>query len=43
MSVEGDAPDQHLDAATLVRWRRKPTAFIEEVLHDPETGTTTYT
>jgi hypothetical protein len=27
-----------LDAAALKRWRLKPTAFIEEVLHDPETG-----
>jgi hypothetical protein len=27
-----------LDAAALRRWRRQPTAFVEEVLHDPETG-----
>jgi phage terminase large subunit-like protein len=27
-----------LSAAALSRWRQQPTAFIEEVLHDPETG-----
>ena len=30
--------DRHLDADMLARWRSRPTAFIEEVLHDPETG-----
>jgi phage terminase large subunit-like protein len=27
-----------LDRSALARWRRAPTAFIEEVLYDPETG-----
>ena len=32
------APAVTLDAAALRRWRRQPTDFIEETLHDPETG-----
>src|SRR5262249_45775421 len=28
---------QHLDAATLARWRAEPTSFIEQALCDPET------
>ena len=27
-----------LDDTALVRWRASPIAFIEEMLHDPETG-----
>jgi hypothetical protein len=27
-----------LDGGALDRWRREPTAFITEVLRDPETG-----
>jgi phage terminase large subunit-like protein len=27
-----------LDDSTLQRWRANPTSFVEEVLHDPETG-----
>jgi len=27
-----------LDAATFKRWRARPTLFVEEALHDPETG-----
>ena len=27
-----------ITAAELVRWRREPCTFIEEELHDPETG-----
>jgi phage terminase large subunit-like protein len=27
----------HIDAASLARWRADPIAFVEEVLHDPET------
>jgi hypothetical protein len=30
--------EQHLDAATLARWRRAPASFIEQVLVCPETG-----
>jgi hypothetical protein len=32
-------PSKALDAAALKRWRLQPISFIEEVLHDPETGT----
>ena len=27
-----------LDSTTLSRWRASPISFVEEVLHDPETG-----
>jgi hypothetical protein len=27
-----------LDTSALERWRRDPTEFITEILHDPETG-----
>ncbi len=27
-----------LDSTTLSRWRSSPISFVEEVLHDPETG-----
>jgi hypothetical protein len=30
--------DAALDGTTLLRWRTDPLSFIEEVLHDPETG-----
>jgi hypothetical protein len=30
--------DRGLDADMLKRWRARPVRFIEEVLHDPETG-----
>jgi phage terminase large subunit-like protein len=30
--------DRRLDKDTLRGWRRHPTTFVEEVLHDPETG-----
>ena len=31
-----------LERGALARWRREPTAFIEEVLRDPETGARFY-
>ena len=30
--------DVALDGTTLQRWRSDPISFVEEVLHDPETG-----
>jgi hypothetical protein len=30
--------DVTLDDTALLRWRASPISFIEEVLHDPETG-----
>ena len=30
--------DVALDGTTLQRWRASPISFVEEVLHDPETG-----
>jgi phage terminase large subunit-like protein len=35
-SAMADRP--HFDAATIPRWRKAPISFVEEVLHDPETG-----
>jgi phage terminase large subunit-like protein len=30
--------DIQLDKQTLARWRQRPAMFVEQVLHDPETG-----
>ena len=34
----GARHDRALDGTTLSRWKASPISFVEEVLHDPETG-----
>ena len=38
LSSTGHSMAVDLDDTALVRWRASPIAFIEEMLHDPETG-----